>query len=654
MPKHLAPSAKRVSKTEKLRSLRERRVKEEPEAEKRRLPLLDALERARYLPIVLPALLLIAAAFLPLEGWMRPAVYAVPFLLAYAPIVLASVNGIRERRFLSNEQLTVAAGVLLFACGLYTESVLLAILFAASKLLEEYLLADSQKAMDKVLGMLPDKALVMGEDGPELRDPREVVPGDILFIPAGERIPVDGVITEGITTIDTAAVSGQRSPWAVNEGYRVYSGCMNLTSDIKIRATKPFDQSAAGSICRIAQEAADFNSEQENQARRFNSFYVLGVVALAVVTGLVLPLFKGNWLSHLCRAAALLIAARPAAEAFSIPLAYRKGLALSAKNGVFSKGEDCFESMARSDTVVFDKTGTITEGRFSVTDVVPNQMSEHKLLVIAAAAESFSRHPVAQAIREAAGEIDKRVLQVIKVKETPGKGVCAFVGERQVYVGNAEFLQEHGIRCPVPKRMGTAAHVSLDGMYCGHILMTDKVRRRAFDALEGLRVNGVDKLVLLTGDVLSAARPLASKLNFDMLRAELKPEDKAKAVDYLMQNKGDRSCVAFVGDGENDGKIMSLADVGIAMGVLGSDAALAAADVLIMDRDIMKVPRTVALSRLIYQVSLQNMVGGSGFSLVLVLFGLLGVFSPLVVEILSFVLAATVLLNTLRIRSDGR
>ncbi|MDO4990949.1 MAG: HAD-IC family P-type ATPase, partial [Eubacteriales bacterium] len=235
-----------------------------------------------------------------------------------------------------------------------------------------------------------------------------------------------------------------------------------------------------------------------------------------------------------------------------------------------------------------------------------------------------------------------------------GKGVCAFVGERQVYVGNAEFLREHGIKCAVPSRPGSAAHVSLDGAYCGHILLTDKVRRRAFDALEGLRVNGVDKLVLLTGDVISAARPLASKLNFDMLRAELKPEDKAKAVDYLMQNKGDRSCVSFVGDGENDGKIMALADVGIAMGVLGSDAALAAADVLIMDRDIMKVPRTMALSRMIYQVCLQNMVGGAGAGLVLVLFGLLGVFSPLLVEIISFLLTAAVLINTLRIRSDGR
>ena len=477
---------------------------------------------------------------------------------------------------------------------------------------------------------------------------------EILLVSAGERIPLDGVIAEGITTVDTAAVSGQRSPWAVNEGYRVYSGCMNLTSDIKVRVTKPYEQSTACSICRIAQEAEGFTSEQELQARRFNSFYVLGVVTLAVLTGLVFPLFKGNWIAHLCRAAALLIAARPAADAFAIPLAYRKGLAISAKNGVFSKGEDCFESMARSDTVVFDKTGTITEGRFTVTDVVPVRMSEHQLLTIAAAAESYSRHAVAQAIREAAGEIDKRLLQVIKVQETPGQGVCAFVGERQVYVGNAEFLQEHGVKCAVPSRPGSAAHVALDGNYCGHILMTDKVRRRAFDALEGLRVNGVDKLVLLTGDVLSAARPLASKLNFDMLRAELKPEDKAKAVDYLMQNKGDRSCVSFVGDGESDGKIMALADVGIAMGVLGSDAALAAADVLIMDRDIMKVPRTAALSRTIYQVSQQNMVGGAGISLVLVLFGLLGVFSPLAVEIMCFLLSAAVLVNTLRIRNDGR
>ncbi len=653
MAKHLARSEKRPYIPKKLNMKQKRRAEEENREAVGR-PFLDRIENARYLPIILPALLLVVAAMLPLEGWMRPAAFAVPALIAFASVLPAAVTSIREKRFFSNEMLTLAAGVLLFSCGLYLEAVLLAVLFNASKLLEAFLLSESRKAMDAVFGMLPDSASVMGKDGPETRAPQTVIPGEILLVSAGERIPLDGVIVEGITTVDTASVSGQRSPWAVNEGYRVYSGCMNLTSDIKVRVTKPFEQSTAASVCRIAREAEDFTSGQELQARRFNSFYVLGVVALALLTGLVFPLFKFNWVAHLCRAAALLIAARPAADAFAVPLAYRKGLAISAKNGVFSKGEDCFESMARSDTVVFDKTGTITEGRFTVTDVVPVGMSEHQLLTIAAAAECYSRHAAAQAIREAAGEIDKRLLKVIKVQEIPGKGVSTFVGERQIYVGNARFLQEHGIKCAVPARPGSAVHVALDGSYCGHILMTDKVRRRAFDALEGLRVNGVDKLVLLTGDVLSAARPLASKLNFDMLRAELKPEDKEKAVDYLMQNKGDRSCVCFIGDGESDGKIMALADVGVAMGALGSDPAFAAADVLIMDRDIMKIPRTVALSRMIYQVSRQNIVGGAGISLVLVLFGLLGVFSPLTVEIVSFLLTAAVLINTLRIRSDGR
>ncbi len=653
MAKHLARSEKRPFKIVKQNILSERRA-EEQETEKTRLPIQAVFESAPYLPIVLASLLLIVALLLPLEGWMRPTAFAVPALIAYVRIVPAAVSNTRKKQFFSNESLTFIAGVVLFCCGLFLESVLLAVLFSSVKQLESFLFADSRKAMDDVFSMMPDKAFALGENGPEPRALQDIMPGETLFVPAGERIPLDGIIVEGITTVDTAAVSGQRSPWAVNEGYRVYSGCLNLTSDIKIRVTKAFDQSTACRICRIAQEAEGFSCEQELQARRFNSFYVLGVVGLAVLTGLILPLLRGNWITHLCRAAALLIAARPAADAFAIPLAYRKALAVSAKHGVFSKGEDCFESMARSDTVVFDKTGTITEGRFTVTDVVPVKMSEHQLLTIAAAAESYSRHAVAQAIREAAGEIDKKLLQAIKVQEIPGKGVYATAGERQIYVGNAELLQEHGIRCAVPSRPGSAAHVALDGSYCGHILMTDKVRRRAFDALEGLRANGVDKLVLLTGDVLSAARPLASKLNFDMLRAELKPDDKAKAVDYLMQNKGDRSCVSFVGDGESDGKIMALADVGIAMGALGSDAALAAADVLIMDRDIMKVPRTLALSRMIYQVSTQNMVGGAGISLVLVLFGFLGLFSPLVVELLSFLLTAAVLINTLRIRSDGR
>ena len=251
---------------------------------------------------------------------------------------------------------------------------------------------------------------------------------------------------------------------------------------------------------------------------------------------------------------------------------------------------------------------------------------------------------------EAAGKIDSRVLKALKVKEIPGRGVTALVGDKTIYVGNAALLEERGIKCSIPARPGTAIHVAVDKRYCGHILVADKVRKRAFDALEGLRVNGVEKLVLLTGDVLSVARPLASRLNFDMLRAELKPEGKAKAVDYLMQNKGERSCIAFVGDGENDGRIMTRADVGIAMGSLGSDTALAAADVLIMDRDILKVPRLVNLSRKIHMSSRINILAGSGGTLLLVLFAVFGVLSVSAAEILSTLLALGLLFNMLRIR----
>ena len=366
--------------------------------------------------------------------------------------------------------------------------------------------------------------------------------------------------------------------------------------------------------------------------------------------GLFVPIFRGGWVLWLRRAAVLLILGRTAADGFAIPLIYRKSLSLASALGVFVKGKDCLEAMARAETVIFDKTGAITEGRYAVTDAFPVKMSERQLLAIAAAAESFSRHPSAAAIRDAAGELDERMVRAVKIREIPGRGVSAFLGKRQVYVGNAALLEEHGIRYTVPARPGTAIHVAVDEHYCGYLLVTDKVRRRAFDALETLRVNGVKKLVLLTGDVMSVARPIASRLNFDMLRAELRPEEKAKAVGYLMKNKGQRSTIAFVGEGENSGRLLRGADVGIAMGSLGSDQALAAADVMIMDRDIFKVPKIFMLSRTAFRAAVENFALGTGGSALLALLGVFGALSPLAAVILSAALSMLLLLNTLRIK----
>ncbi len=662
MAKHLAPKPKHELNFIKKNPKRESGQRT-PAPERKAFKLPAFLTRSRDGGRSLPGLgrhplvfagiagvLLIVLHFLPLEGWMVPAAYAVPVILAAIEHIVNAMEEIRAGRFLNDALITVAAALLLFAAALFNEAVLLLVLTTLVSHFEKRLSERGDAEQARMAEILPRYAVRVTETGTERVDPETVVPGDILQVAAGERIPLDGVVIEGITTIDTAAVSGQRSPWAVNTGYKVYSGCRNLTSDIRIRVSRPYDRSTVKKIVHIAETAPDFDSEQEVLAARFRRYYTPAVALLALVIGVAVPAFRGSWLSWLSRAAVLLILGRTAADAFAIPLIYRRALSLASGMGVFIKGKDCLEAMARTETVIFDKTGTITEGRYAVTDAFPVKMSEKQLLTIAAAAESFSRHPIAAAIREAAGNPDERMVKAVKIKEVPGRGVSAFVGKRQVYVGNAAHLEEHGIRCNIPSRPGTAIHVAVDEHYCGYLLVTDKVRRRAFDALETLRVNGIKKLVLLSGDVISVARPIASRLNFDMLRAELRPEEKVKAVDYLMKNKGQRSAIAFVGEGENSGRIMTGADVGVAMGSLGSDQALISGDVMIMDRDIFKVPKIFGLSRAAYRVATENFALGTGVSALLVLLSALGVLSPLAAVIVDFILSAGLLANTLRIK----
>ena len=665
MGKHLAPKPKhelnfikkqtRVSdrRSERRHSAHSVEQKTPPKTsvEKKRL----SSENVRSIPhsgkrqalfLALAFLLMLVIRFLPLEGWMVPAAYAIPMLLALADIAADAFEAAQKAVFFDRSILTCAASILLFATQLYPEAILLLIFFGAMRLLEIRLTENCMQEHASGLEIMPAYASLIS--GNEIRRvaPGNINPGEIILVRAGERIPLDGIIVEGITTIDTASVSGQRSPWAVNVGYRVYSGCRNLTSDIKVRVTRPLAQSTGKRLVQLAENALDFPCEQELLAARIQKYFAPAAVLLAILVGVLFPILRGGWLIHLRRAAILLTAACVSTNVYGIPLLYRRTLTMLSGMGVFAKGGDCVETMARAETVIFDKTGTITEGRYAVTDVCPIKMSERQLLTIAAAAECFSRHPIAAAIRESAGKIDERILKVIKTKDIPGRGVSVYLGGRQVFAGNAALLDEHGIRYNIPSRPGTAVHVSVDNRYCGYILVTDKVRRRAFDALETLRVNGIKKLVLLTGDVLSVARPIASRLNFDMLRAELKPEDKAHAVEYLMRNKGGRSMIAFVGEGENNGRIMSGADVGIAMGSLGSDVAMACADVLIMDRDIFKVPRSIALSRRIYRAAWENLFVGFGIQLLILLFSVLGILPVLTAEIIAFAACAAILINT--------
>ncbi len=661
MGKHLAPKSKHelnfIKKTarapEKRAEARPRKIGKPLELKLPRIPLPDKLPELRVKPWLFPALAILALIvirFLPLEGWMIPAAYAIPALLAAAEFVADAYGKCRNGDYLNRELIVCLAALLLFVTGVYSVATLLLVFSRLASVVEQSFSERSVSAAAAALDILSKDAARVTEEGIERVDPETVEPGDILQVSAGEQIPLDGIIVDGITTVDTAAISGQRSPWAVNVGYRVYSGCRNLTSDIKIKVTRPYAQSTAKRLSRIVDGASGFPSEQESLAARYRQYDTPVVLGLALLIGVALPLFRGEWLLHLRRAAVLLIASSPVTECFSIPLLYRKALRIAGGFGMFSKGADCLEATAKADTVIFDKTGSITEGRYTVTDVCPEKMSEQQLLTLAATAESFSRHPIAGAIRDTAGKIDERVLKNVRLREFPGRGVGAYVGNKRIFAGNAALLEEHGIRYNIPSRPGTAVHVAVDNRYCGYILVSDKVRKRAFDALEGLRINGIKKLVLLTGDVISVARPIASRLNFDMLRAELKPEDKSKAVGYLMKNKGGHSTIGFVGDGENSGRIMSGADVGISMGSLGSDVAFACADIMMMDRDILKLPRLVSLSHKVYSAAWMNFAVGAGIDLLIILFGALGLLPPLAALIIRFATGVALLGNTLRIK----
>ena len=601
-------------------------------------------------PVVFAAVLLAALSFLPAEAWMKCVAFLIPFVIAGFAILMDAIDKLIDRKYFEAEQITLIAAIVVFAIGFYTEAVLLLILFRVVRLLETFVSERCGAALKALPEIKPDTANVETAEGVLNVEPDYVNVGDIIQVPAGERIPLDGIIVEGVTTVDTSAISGQARPWDVAAGYKVYSGCTNVTAPIRVRVTKSFEQSTAARLVRMSEKAAQFRSSQESFIRKFISVYTPSMLALALVLAVVVPMFNVEWLEMLRRAAIVLICACPSAAVISVSLAYIKSIGAAAKLGIFVKGEDCIESMAMAETMVFDKTGTITEGRYVITDVFPVNMTERELLTTAASAEVFSRHPIAYALREAVGIRSAKDMKVTQVEEIPGRGVSAIVGDELVYVGNAALLEEHGISCELPSRSGAAIHVAVDGKYCGHILVADRIRSGAFDALESLRVQGIKKMVLLTGDVLSVARPLASKLNFDMLRAELKPEDKLSALAYLMSNKGSKSSVAFVGDGYNDRALMERVDVGIAMGALGSEAAFMSADVLVMDRDIRKLPKAIGISKLASHISLENIAAGICVNLVATVLGAAGILSVTAAVIACFAVSAAVLINTLRLK----
>ena len=600
------------------------------------------------IPLLIAAAALVGVWMLPTTGWLRAVSFFIPYLIGGFDGIMEAIERLSNREPMRKEPLTVLASIAAFAAGAYVEAVLLMLLLKLCALVEALAVKRSRQATKALQAIRPDNARVETAEGILEVTPDYVNIGDIIVVDPGERIPLDGRIIEGISAIDTSPLSGKSKPVAMTAGYRVLSGCVNVTSSIRIRVDTSFEDSTVNKALKLVEEAPKGRSHWEERIGLAARFYTPAVFIAALLLAVIPSVTSGQWSVYIRRAAVLLIAAFPGELLASVPLAFYGSTGCMAKNGVFVKAFRFLETLATAGTMVFDKTGTITEGRFAVTDVFPEGISEQELLSIASTAEQLSPHPIALALREASSPFALSPDDELSAQDIPGRGVRALAGSKEILVGNAALLEENGIGYKVPSRSGAAIHVAVNGKYCGHILIADRIKRNAFDVLENLRILGVKKTVLLTGDVLSVARPIASKLNFDMLKAELRPEEKLTAVKFLMDNTGGGGTLAFVGDGINDAAVLREADVGIAVGALGSDISMENADILLMDKDIGKLPLAVKAARYTAAVVRANTAAAAALKLLLLVGGAAGFIPIALAAVADAAVFIACMINSLR------
>lgn len=652
MSKHLSPSKHKTISVQALRETASaalsklRAVNDRPEEKQEELGF-----SIRDLALSLGGAALLAALwFLPTEGKLRFCLFFLPAAVAGFEVIRQLILKLLDRRFLTRESLCVLSAVVAFCLGEGFTGALLIVLYSLLRLVEAYLSERVRRDEELICSVLPDKACVLDGVDVESVDADIVVPGTVLVVEPGEVVPLDGIVVEGVTAFDTSPITGEKTPFNGAAGCPVAGGYINRTSPIKVEVTRSRQDCLAAQMARNVLTRAGFRSRLENFTLRFSRFYTPAACIAALLLAVLPPIFGGGWVDYLSRAGAILAVASPAGIALCVRCMYSAGMRSALRSGILIEGTPFLEQLSRVDSIVMCKTGIVTEGRYTVTGVFPeNKLTDKELLATAAEAERGSKHGIARALRAAAG-ISEDSEETIRIEELPGKGVSAFVQSHNVYVGTAALLEEHGIRFTLPNRTGAAIHVALDNVYLGHITISDKVRGGAFDALEAVRHLGVTTLVLLTGDVQSATRTTASRLNFDMMRTELSPEGKVSAVEYLVGNTGKNSALAFVGDADTDSAVMAAADLGIAFDAARSENAAELADVCIMSDNIRRLPCALKIARMtVYgaQISVGVMLGAKALALLLSALGLLPIAAAACIETAAGAFAA---LNALRAR----
>ncbi len=600
--------------------------------------------------ILAAAALLVILHFVPAGGWLALALYLVPFALVGWGTLKKALKGIKNRQPFDENFLMAVATVGAFALGQYAEGCAVMLFYQIGELFESYAVGKSRKSISDLMDIRPDSANLEQPDGSFAAvDPDEVPVGSVIVVQPGERVPIDGEVLSGQSALNTAALTGESLPRDAGPGDAVISGCVNITGLLRIRTTKEFGESTVSKILDLVENSSMKKSQSENFITRFARVYTpavcLSALALAVLPPLVLLALGQDpaWLRWVYRGLTFLVISCPCALVISIPLSFFGGIGGASARGVLVKGSNYLENLSKTDTVVFDKTGTLTKGTFSVTAVCPEAgWTRDSLLETAALAESYSRHPISLSLKAACGKpLDAS--RVSDVEELGGHGVTAAVDGRRVAAGNARLMEKLGLaakECDVA--VGTTVHVAVDGVYAGHIVISDAVKPHARAAVAALKKAGVRRTVMLTGDAEPVAKAVAAELGLDEYHAGLLPADKVAQVERLLGEEGENNRLAFVGDGVNDAPVLSRADIGIAMGALGSDAAIEAADIVLMDDDPAKIALAMRISRRTLRIVYENIVFAlavKGICLVLGALGLAGMWAAIFADTGVMILA---------------
>ena len=587
-------------------------------------------QKKMLIRIIIAAVLIVVFSLLPAEGYLRFVLFMIPYLVIGYDILKKAFKGILNKQVFDENFLMAVATVGAILLGDYSEGVAVMLFYQIGELFQSYAVGKSRRNISELMDIRPDYANIEKDGTLEQVDPDEVEIGTIIVVQPGEKVPIDGVITEGTSTLNTSALTGESLPRDAKAGDEVISSCINMTGLLKIRTTKEFGESTVSKILELVENSSSRKSKSENFISKFAKYYTpavcYGALALALIPPIVLlimgkPAMWGDWIY---RALTFLVISCPCALVISIPLSFFAGIGGASNQGILVKGSNYLETLAQTKYVVFDKTGTMTQGVFEVSGIHHNEMPDEKLLEYAALAECYSSHPISKSLQKAYGKpIDRN--RVTDIEEISGNGVIAKVDGLSVAAGNTKLMNRLGIAYQDCHHVGTVVHMAIDGKYAGHILISDIIKPHAKEAIAELKKAGISKTVMLTGDSKRVADQVAEELGIQEVYSELLPADKVSRVEELLNQKSEKDKLAFVGDGINDAPVLSRADIGIAMGALGSDAAIEAADIVLMDDDPLKISKAIKIARKCIRIVYENIYFAIGIKILCLILGALGI-----------------------------